>query len=128
MKFILLVSCLIILLSNCSSKNKPMNGKMKIEFQHFEGCPNGPSLENNIYLAIQDYKDDIEFINIIVDTPELAKKHKFLGSPTLLINGQDFDGLEFPEEPNLTCRIYSNGVPSVETIKNKIKDILNNNK
>lgn len=128
MKNVLLVLFFIILLSNFSFKNKQMKEKIKIEFQHFEGCPNGPSLLKNLKLAIQGFQDDIDLKNIIVDTPELAKKHRFLGSPTILINGKDIEGLELLEDPNLTCRVYRNGIPTVEIIKNRIKEILDKEK
>ncbi len=52
---------------------------------------------------------------------ELAEKIKFRGSPTLLINGEDFEGREEPKSASLNCRYYQNGLPNVEDIKVKIQ-------
>lgn len=102
------------------SKNQNIK-KIKIKFLHFEGCPNSDTLLNNLQLATQQFNKNIELLDIIVDTPELAKKYKFLGSPTILLNGKDIEDLEFGNEPNLSCRIYINGLPSVDFIINKIQ-------
>ena len=59
---------------------------------------------------------------MLVDTPEKAELHKFRGSPTVLINGIDLEGLPEPESGNLACRYYSNGIPSVESIINAIEN------
>lgn len=94
--------------------------KIIIKFQHFNGCPNGDSLFNNLKSAMIGFEDKIEFENIIIDTPELAKLHKFRGSPTILINNKDIENMIEPLNPNLSCRYYPNGLPSMEFIKNKI--------
>jgi len=98
---------------------------MKIQFLHFKGCPNSETLLDNLNLAIEQINKDLEILNIIVDTPELAKKYKFIGSPSILLNGKDIEDMKFPIEPNLSCRFYKNGVPSVDFIKNKIQLELN---
>ncbi|MDP2362219.1 MAG: DUF2703 domain-containing protein, partial [Ignavibacteria bacterium] len=81
-----------------------------IELQHFHGCPNSPILIERVKEAIKDF-DDIEYKEIIVDSNEKAEKLKFRGSPTLLINGIDFENLSEPENPALACRYYPNGLP-----------------
>lgn len=90
-----------------------------LEFQHFHGCPNGPKLLKNVKKAIEGIPD-VKLVETIVDTDEKAKKLKFRGSPTLLINGNDLEGLEAPENPSLTCRFYPKGLPTAEEIKQKI--------
>lgn len=97
-----------------------MQTKVILEFQHFHGCPNGPKLLKNIKEAIKGL-DNIELIERIVDTNEKAKKYQFRGSPTLLINGNDIEGLEAPANPSLTCRFYPKGLPTAEEIREKIK-------
>lgn len=91
--------------------------KVKIEVQLFHGCPNSDEMINNIHEAISQLGISVEYSEVYVETPEMAKKVKFRGSPTLLVNGRDFEGLIEPEEPSLACRFYSNGIPSVEKIK-----------
>ena len=48
-----------------------------------------------------------------------AEKLKFRGSPTLLINGNDFEERQIPNSASLNCRIYQNGLPTVEDIRKK---------
>ncbi|MCX7736099.1 MAG: thioredoxin family protein [Candidatus Kapabacteria bacterium] len=97
-----------------------MQTKVILEFQHFHGCPNGPKLLKNIKEAIQGL-DNVELIERIVDTNEKAKKYQFRGSPTLLINGKDLEGLEAPTNPSLTCRFYPKGLPTAEEIRERIR-------
>lgn len=98
--------------------------KISIIVQHFHGCPNGPKLLANLVDAMKDNENNINFVEVIVDTPELALLYKFRGSPTLLINGTDFENMLEPDNPSLSCRYYPNGIPTVTDIKNKIESLL----
>lgn len=93
-----------------------------IEVQHFHGCPNLVEMIERVQEAIAKSDIDIEFKEVLVDTPEKAELHKFRGSPTVLVNGSDLEGLQEPESGNLACRYYNTGIPSVETIINAIKN------
>lgn len=120
---------LLFVISCNKPDNKAMHQKIIIEFQHFEGCPNGPKLHNNLLLAIKGIEDKVEVSEININTPELAKKHNFRGSPTILINNIDLLGMEQPKEPALNCRIYPNGLPTPDFIRNAIyKEIEKMNK
>ncbi len=99
-----------------------MNNKIKIEIQHFHGCPNSPVLIKRVKEAIKDL-DNIEYEETLVETNEFAGKVKFRGSPTLLINGKDFEGQPAPQNPALTCRYYPNGLPGIDEIKNIIHNL-----
>jgi len=101
-----------------------MSKKINITVQHFHGCPNGPKMIANVKHSIKQFGNDVFYSEQIVDTPELARVHKFRGSPTLLINGEDFEGREVPDEISLSCRLYPNGLPSSEEIVVKIKDLM----
>lgn len=90
-----------------------------IEIQHFHGCPNSPILIERVKEAIKEF-DNIQYNEIIIDSNEKAEQYKFRGSPTLLINGIDFEEREEPSSPTLSCRVYQNGLPSVEEIRNYI--------
>ena len=94
--------------------------KVKLQFQYFEGCPNHEKLYKNLMEAISGLEDKIELEKILVEDDEPAKKVKFRGSPTLLINGEDFENLPAPEEPTLACRFYPKGIPTTEVIRERI--------
>jgi protein-disulfide isomerase len=97
-----------------------LNSKIiNIELQHFNDCPNAPGLIERVKAAIKDF-DNINYKEVLVDSNEKAEEVKFRGSPTLLINGEDFENQPEPETPALACRYYINGLPATEEIKNKI--------
>jgi glutaredoxin len=99
--------------------------KLKLEFQYFEGCPNHIKMQNNISEAIKGLEDKIELKKILVEDEATAKKVGFRGSPTLLINEEDIEGIPAPEEPALACRFYANGIPSSDEIRKIIIQKIN---
>jgi hypothetical protein len=98
--------------------------KISVLIQHFHGCPNGPEMITNVKKAIIQFGDKIDYQEILIDDEESAVINKFRGSPTLLINGNDFENMPEPLKPALSCRLYKNGVPNVEDIKNRISVLL----
>ena len=73
--------------------------------------------------AITQTSLEIEYSETLVETPEEADKLKFRGSPTLLIEGKDFENLPEPERGTFSCRYYPKGLPETEQILNEIKMI-----
>jgi hypothetical protein len=93
--------------------------RINVEIQYFQGCPNSLNLIERVNTAIKDL-DNIDYKEVLVDSNEMAEELKFRGSPTLLINGEDFENQSEPENTALACRYYRNGIPSIEEIKKKI--------
>jgi len=97
---------------------------MKIEFLYFQNCPSYKSvlalleqilLENNIHVSIE---------KIEITTRESAVQHRFLGSPSIRINGEDIEGREEASEYGLKCRIYpetGSGIPSETTLRKALQ-------
>lgn len=129
LKKLLFLVLYIILFISCNESKENMNSYKKIivEFQHFEGCPNGPKLLKNLKEAIKDLENNVEIIEILVNTPELAIKHNFRGSPTILVDGNDLLGIPIPEKPSLSCRLYPNGLPSPNFIREYLTSKLKEN-
>ena len=101
---------------------------MKIEFLYFEDCPNHHSALNLLkkVLGEMDLSDPVIEINIFSD--ETAKQERFLGSPSIRIDGVDIEGPTDPPENNVAnkCRIYSvdgvpKGVPPEELITSALQ-------
>jgi hypothetical protein len=90
--------------------------KVKLEFQYFEGCPNHKKMSDNLEKAIKGLENKIELGKVLVEDESTALKTGFRGSPTLLINGEDIEGVPAPVEPSLSCRFYVNGIPSSDEI------------
>ncbi len=102
-----------------------MGKKIILTVQHFEGCPNGPKMINNVKSVVKKYPYKLEYLEQLIETNEDAAKYHFRGSPTLLIDGKDFENMFQPLNPSLTCRFYKNGVPSESEIETKINELLN---
>jgi glutaredoxin len=95
-----------------------------IEFQYFEDCPNHKRMRDHLQQALQGIEDNVELKEIPVEDEQTAMRVQFRGSPTLLINGNDIEGMPAPEHPFFACRFYPNGIPSAEAIGKKIREHL----
>ena len=94
--------------------------KIKIEVQHFTGCPNSEKAIKMVKSFISKSEFNIDFCETLVETEEAAEKYKFRGSPTILINGSDIEGLEENRTPSLSCRYYQNGLPTEKDLRDLI--------
>lgn len=101
---------------------------MEIELLYFEGCPN----HKKALRIIKEVLDE-EGLNVPVKTREVknvkeAVQMRFLGSPTIRIDGRDVEkearkSLDF----GMKCRIYRvrgsiKGHPSKESVREAIKE------
>ncbi len=89
-----------------------------IEVLYFEGCP---KLEPTLSLA-DDVLSEVglsdEVRRVEVRTPEDAERHRFLGSPSVRVDGKDIEpGAESRTEYALSCRLYGgSGFPPKELL------------
>lgn len=98
---------------------------MKIELLYFDGCPSWQTAFENLKRALQVERisDPIQVIEIAND--EQASQEKFLGSPSVRIDGRDL-WFEQRENYSLSCRVYTTsegvkGSPTVEMLRSKIQ-------
>ena len=98
--------------------------KIKLEVQYFKGCPNGPAMLETARKVLAEMPEGlIEYKETPVEDDSEAKKLGFRGSPTLLINSEDFANMPVPEDPVMSCRFYPDGMPQVEEIKSRINKL-----
>ena len=105
----------------------PRNALVCIEILTFEGCPNALGAEEAVHQAVllEGVEATIDTIN--VDTAEAAMQIRFLGSPTVRINGVDVDpASRHTVDCGLMCRTYRYGdevlgAPSLEMIRQSIR-------
>ena len=96
---------------------------MRIELFYFDGCPSYLRALENLKEALRLEGIDEEAAMIQVDSAEHAKAKRFIGSPTIRIDGTDIEGPEAEEKGyGFGCRIYSydgrsSGWPLVEAIR-----------
>lgn len=100
---------------------------MKIDFLYFDGCPSWQSaLENlNAVLRQEGIVEPVTMIQIQDD--EQAVKEKFLGSPSIRIDGMDL-WYEERDSYSLSCRVYVTpdgvkGSPTIEMLSARIKPV-----
>ncbi len=89
-----------------------------IQVLYFEGCPN---LEPTLSLAnevLRQLELSADVREVEVRTPEDAERLRFLGSPSVRVDGKDIEpGAESRKEYALSCRIYSDsGLPPKELL------------
>ncbi len=89
-----------------------------IEVLYFEGCPNFEptlSLANEV-LSELGLSGDVREVE--VRTPEDAERLRFLGSPSVRVDGNDIEpGTESRTEYALSCRLYDDtGLPPKELL------------
>ena len=98
---------------------------MKIEVLYFENCPNHvPTLER-IHQVLREEGCDAEVREVLVSDVETAHNVRFLGSPTVRVNGLDIEPkAEERKDFGLMCRRYSSGIPSHELIREALRSAL----
>jgi len=101
---------------------------VQLTMQYFEDCIYADDLIKNTKSAIAELNLNIELNEVIINTNELADKYKFRGSPTLLINGIDLMNMPEPKYGSISCRVYKDGLPGVEIIKNRLLEEINKTK
>ena len=89
-----------------------------IEVLYFEGCPH---VEPTLSLAeevLSQLGVSDEVRKIEVRSPEDAERVRFLGSPTVRVDGKDIEpGAESRTDYALSCRIYGDsGLPPKELL------------
>lgn len=100
---------------------------MTVELYYFASCPSYlKALENaRAALRLEGLPEDVALI--AVESAADAQTKRFLGSPTIRIDGADVEGPEADEKGyGFGCRIYSDngaiaGWPSVESIRHALR-------
>jgi hypothetical protein len=78
----------------------------RVELLYWEGCPSHPQALEQLREAMRELGLDAEAIEVRhVGTDELAEQERFVGSPTIRVDGVDVQ--DPGDEPTaLTCRVY----------------------
>lgn len=79
---------------------------MNITFLYYEDCPSHDVALDRLrqIMAEEDILAEIEIIK--VETDEQAQRLRFIGSPTIRVDGQDIDPPPLDAYYALTCRAY----------------------
>jgi len=81
---------------------------VRVEILFFEGCPSFEKLLPHLRKLVSDSGGDPgEIVLRAVETFEVAEEARFLGSPTVRVNGVDVDpGAADRVDFGLKCRLY----------------------
>jgi hypothetical protein len=79
-----------------------------IEILHFDGCPNHDGLEAHVRSLLGHAGIDLPVIERSIESEAQAEAERFLGSPTIRVNGVDVDPAAAGRDAyGLTCRVYA---------------------
>jgi hypothetical protein len=88
----------------------------RVEILYFDGCPNYAHARELVQTAAEELELDVQIELVEVDDPGRAAELRFLGSPTVRVNGHDVEpGADEREEFTFSCRIYRTDGGIVET-------------
>ena len=78
---------------------------MRVELLFFDGCPSHERLLPRVRELAE--KAGAELVLRRVETPEEAERERFLGSPTVRVDGHDVEpGADEREDYAFACRVY----------------------
>ena len=110
-------------------KARVYNTQMEIKFLYYEKCPShGAALERlRQVMAEEGVQAPVTVIK--VESPDQAERLQFIGSPTILVNGEDIDWPLPDAQYALACRAYRledgriSPLPSAEMIRRALRGV-----
>lgn len=80
---------------------------MKIEFLYSDGCPFAISAETNLAEVLFEEEINPHIERVYIASHEQALEHRFLGSPTIRVNGMDIEPhARDSTDYGIRCRLY----------------------
>ncbi|MGH3024600.1 MAG: DF family (seleno)protein [Gaiellaceae bacterium] len=98
----------------------------RVEILYFEGCPNHEPARALVERLAGELDVEPEIERVEVADPDAAVALRFLGSPTVRVDGVDVEpGAEERRDFAFSCRIYrSNGDASKQPEESWVRDAL----
>lgn len=98
----------------------------RVEILYFDGCPNHEPARELVERLASELRIEPEIELVDVPDPEAAVKLRFLGSPTVRVDGVDVEpGAEERRDFAFSCRIYrSDGGASEQPAESWVRDAL----
>lgn len=95
---------------------------MIVEVLYFDGCPNHDALLPHLRELLVSGDADTQVQLLQIEDDEAAQRERFLGSPTVRINGEDVDPYASERTDfGMKCRLYATpqglrGMPADEWV------------
>jgi hypothetical protein len=98
----------------------------RVEILYFAGCPNHEPTVNLAREVLDDLGLEAELREIAVETPAEAEAHRFVGSPSVRVDGKDIEPeAEGRSDFALSCRMYgTGGVPPKQLLIEALQEAL----
>jgi hypothetical protein len=80
---------------------------MKVEVFYFEGCPNHAPALDMVRRVLAREGIEAQIVSLDVQDVETATKLRFLGSPSIRVNGVDIEPGRQDDPPFFGCRTYN---------------------
>jgi hypothetical protein len=79
----------------------------EVELLYFEGCPHWQQTRATIERVSSELRGETDIHLVKVRDPDAAVKARFLGSPTVRVDGRDIEpGADDRQEYVFACRVY----------------------
>jgi hypothetical protein len=106
----------------------------RVELLFWDGCPSHPQALAELRAAMAESGLDPDTVLVReVDTDQRAERERFVGSPTIRIDGEDVD--PSGDEPvGLTCRVYRlrdgrfSPTPDPATVRDALRNAMTRSK
>lgn len=104
---------------------------IRVEFLYFDGCPGHEAAWELLGQEISDLGIPADIEKVRVKSPDEAAELRFLGSPSIRIDGADLEGEAAERETGYgwRCRFYADSqpgapkaVPSRELIRRRLRE------
>jgi len=104
----------------------------RVELLFWDGCPSHPQALDDLRAAMAAVGLDPGTVLVReVDTEDRAERDRFVGSPTIRVDGADIDPPPDGEPAGLTCRVYRlrdgriSPTPDPATVREALENALN---
>lgn len=86
---------------------RPEAARPRVELLWFQDCPNHPAARALLDELLGELAPDTVMHQIDATDPEIARRHRFPGSPTIRFDGRDVDpSYQDPCDYTPRCRLY----------------------
>ena len=96
---------------------------MKVTVLYFDGCPHFEPAMALVRDVVSDLGVDAEVMAVQIENNQDACRHRFLGSPTVQVDGEDVEPTaRHRTDYAMSCRRYgTSGVPGRELVENALR-------
>ena len=100
---------------------------MVIRVLTFDGCPNSGAAKDLVESTVGELNLQAEIEAVQVQNLDEAVRYRFLGSPTIQVDGQDIEAGRRADKASFSCRVYKtssgfSGVPPKQLLVDATKE------